>query len=84
MPWFQLKMHQNAFGGRATPGLSAKLTALPQTPSWIQKQKEQQYHGKKIKISLTSWNWQSVSLLEFLAEAGARWDQFDVRCIPGT
>ena len=28
-------MHQNAFGGRAPPGITGKLTALPQIPSWI-------------------------------------------------
>jgi len=31
MPWFQLKMHQNAFGGRALPGPAAELTSLRQT-----------------------------------------------------
>ena len=32
VPWFQLKIYQNAFGGRAPPGPTDTLTALLQTP----------------------------------------------------
>jgi len=32
MPWFQLKTHQNAFGGHATPGLSGKAHNAPTDP----------------------------------------------------
>ena len=30
-----LQLHQDAFGGRVTPGPTGELTALLQTPSWI-------------------------------------------------
>ena len=29
------KLHQNSFGGRALPGPTGELTALPRLPSWI-------------------------------------------------